>query len=159
MQIECPCRSEKRNRYVLQGNGLSDRRRLGTRCPVSDILSTFFNCVSSHRPTHNSMRSRRSNRSVSCTAFSTIVMFCTLGLTLGPRLRCGIRACQIQSVFLHIDKFEGDEPPSRARKGSECHPRNRSVLLSNSHDSQGWKRTCGLDRKVKARRKVDAANS
>src|SRR4026208_2563898 len=51
----------------------------GTRCPMSDILSTFFNCVSGHRPTHNSDALQPVNRSVSCTAFSTVVMFCTWG--------------------------------------------------------------------------------
>jgi hypothetical protein len=65
------------------------------------------------------------------------------------RLRCGIRACQIQSVETNRHHVP--------RKGCECH--DSSVRLNNSHDSQVWKRTCGLDRKVKALRKVEAGNS
>jgi hypothetical protein len=105
------------------------------------------------------MRSRRSNRSVSCTACSTVVMFCTLGLTLGPA--CGVESVHVRFTpsFCISIKFGGTKRHHVPGKGCECHHRNSSVLLSNSHDSQGWKRTCGLDRKVKAHRKVDAANS
>ena len=67
---------------------------------MSDILSTFFTFVSGHRPTPNSgTREGSGSRpgSVSCTAFSTVftdtkemhqgslvLVFCTLGITLGP---------------------------------------------------------------------------
>lgn len=54
VQIECPCRSEKRNRYVTQGNGLLVRHRQRTRCPLSDTLSRLFTCISGHRSTPNS---------------------------------------------------------------------------------------------------------
>jgi hypothetical protein len=124
-----------------------------TFCPHS---STASQVIGLHTTV---LRSKRSNRSVSCTAFFHGRHVLHPGAHARSRLRCGIRACQIQSVFCISIEFERDEPPSRARKGSECHPRNSSVLLSNSHDSQGWKRTCDLDRKVKAHRKVDAANS
>ena len=70
-----------------------------TFCPHSSIASQV---IGLHTTV---MRSRRSNRSVSCTAFSTVVMFCTLGLTLGPACGVGIRARQIQSVFLHSDRI------------------------------------------------------
>jgi hypothetical protein len=60
-----------------------------TFCPHSSTDS-------GHRPTHTVMCSRRSNRSVSCTAFSTVVMFYTLGLTLGP-------ACGVESVHVRFN--------------------------------------------------------
>jgi hypothetical protein len=155
VQNECPCRSEKRNQYLLQGNSLTARHRHRTRCPVSDILSIFFTFVSGHRPTPNSdTREGSGSRpgSVSCTGFSTVFTDTKemhqgeLGL-LHPgdharsRRRCGIRACRLQSVIRLIKEIRRDEPPSRARKGCECHHRNSSVRLSTSHDSQGWKRT------------------